>query len=247
MFEVSRPFFRASAPVLGTLSSFMGVPADQSRFITFRNSLISGALLLAPLAVTVIAFSWIIDKVGGTFRPIYQAYLPESLQSIPFFWDLLATLVVVLLVTAFGFFSNYVLGKFFFSMAERAILRIPGVGGLYSSVKQIVTTFGSQSRSMFNQVVLVEFPRKGIWSIGFLTNKAPSEPHARLGTELWTVFVPTTPNPTSGFMLMLAPADVIELDMSVGDAMKMIISGGAVVPPATAKAAVNADDALTAR
>ncbi len=206
-------------------------PLPKSRLVTFRNAFISGALLLAPLIVTVWAFSTIIDLVGGTFRPIYQDYLPDSLQRIPFFWDLLATVLVILLVTGLGYLSQYVFGKFFLSLGERAILRIPGVGGLYHSVKQVVSTFGSQKRNLFNKVVLVEFPREGLWSLGFLTNKQQGEPHQRSGAELWTIFIPTTPNPTSGFLIM-APADKVrELDMSVGDGMKMIISGGAVIPP----------------
>ena len=202
-----------------------------SRLVTFRNAFISGALLLAPLGVTLWAFSFIIAKVGGTVRPIYEDYLPQSLQRIPFFWDFVGTVVVVLLVTGLGYLSNYVFGKYFFSVGERAILRIPGVSVVYNSVKQIVATFGTQNRNLFNKVVLVEYPRKGIWTLGFLTNKAQGEAHALVGPETWTVFVPTTPNPTSGFLLLLPRHEVIELEMSVGDGMKMIISGGAVLPP----------------
>lgn len=202
-----------------------------SRLVTFRNAFLSGALMLAPLIVTVLAFSWIIDAVGGKFRPLYENYLPQSLQRIPFFWDLLATVMVVLFVTALGFLSNYVFGKYFLSIGERAIQRIPGIGAVYNSVKQIVATFGTQNRNLFNKVVLVEFPRKGVWTLGFLTNKQQGEPQTLTGAETWTVFVPTTPNPTSGFLLMLPRHEIVELDMSVGDGMKMIISGGAVVPP----------------
>lgn len=206
-------------------------PASQSRFVALRNAFLSGALLLAPLWVTIWIFLKFIDLVGGTFRPVYQDYLPLSLQRLPFFWDLLATVAVVLFVTAFGLLSNYVLGKYFFSIGERAIQRIPGVGAVYHSVKQIVATFGSQNRNVFSKVVLVEYPRKGMWTLGFLTNKSKGEPHAALAGEIWTVFVPTSPNPTSGFLLLLPSQDVIELEMSVGEGMKMIISGGAVMPP----------------
>lgn len=209
-----------------------------SRLVKFRNAFISGALLLAPLIVTLWAFSAIIDAVGGTFRPLYEDYLPKTLQRIPFFWDLVATCVVVLLVTALGYLSNYVFGKYFLHVGERAIQRIPGVGAVYNSVKQIVATFGTQNRNLFNKVVLVEFPRKGIWTLGFLTNKEQGEPQSLAGTATWTVFVPTTPNPTSGFLLMLPRHEVVELEMSVGDGMKMIISGGAVVPPWPAMAKV---------
>ena len=202
-----------------------------SRLISFRNAFLSGALVLAPLIVTIWAFRTIIDAVGGTFRPFYESVLPAQLQGIPFLWDLLGTLVVVLLVTGLGFLSNYVFGKYFLSVGERAIQRIPGIGAVYNSVKQIVSTFGTQNRNLFSKVVLVEFPRKGAWTFGFLTNKQQGEAQAVVGTEAWTVFVPTTPNPTSGFLLLLPRAEIIELEMSVGDGMKMIISGGAVVPP----------------
>ena len=205
--------------------------SSTSRLITFRNAFLSGALMVAPLVVTIWAFRTIIDLVGGTFRPLYEHTLPASLQRIPLLWDFLATLAVVLLVTALGYLSSYVFGKYFLSIGERAIQRIPGIGTVYNSVKQIVATFGTQNRNLFNKVVLVEFPRKGIWTLGFLTNKQQGEPQTAAGIETWTVFVPTTPNPTSGFLVMVPRSDIVELEMSVGDGMKMIISGGAVVPP----------------
>ena len=206
-----------------------------SRLITFRNAFLSGVLLLAPLWVTIWAITAIIGFVGGTFRPLYEDYLPEQLKRLPFFWDLVATGVVVLFVTALGFLSSYVFGKYFLSVGERAIQRIPGVGAVYNSVKQVVATFGTQNRNLFNKVVLVEFPRKGTWVIGFLTNKDQGEPQSLVGTEAWTIFIPTTPNPTSGFLILVPRADVVELEMSVGDGMKMIISGGAMLPPWPAK------------
>jgi len=203
----------------------------RSSLLKFRNAFVSGLLLLAPLVVTLWAFRTFIDLVGGSFRPLYEDFLPDSLQSIPFFWDLAATGVVILLVTGFGLLSNYFLGKFFLGVGERAIRRIPGIGAVYNSVKQVVATFGTQNRSMFTKVVLVQFPRQGVWSMGFLTNKVQGEPQTATGTEIWTVFVPTSPNPTSGFMVMFPRQDIRELTMSVGDGMKMIVSGGAVVPP----------------
>jgi uncharacterized membrane protein len=105
------------------------------------------------------------------------------------------------------------------------------VSGVYNTVKQIVATFGTQNRDLFNKVVLVEFPRKGVYTIGFLTSKTQSEAPARVGQELWTVFVPTTPNPTGGYLLFVPKDEIIELEMSVGDGMKLVISGGAVTPP----------------
>jgi uncharacterized membrane protein len=208
--------------------------AAVSRLTSVRNAFVTGLLLLAPLAVTWIVFSWLVGQVGGGFRPVFFFFVPERLLAQPgldVIWNLLATLVVILLVTLLGYISRYVFSHFFGLVAERIIQSVPGVSTVYNTVKQIVETFGSQSRNVFSKVVLVEFPRKGVWSIGFLTNKAQGEPQARTTAEVWSVFVPTTPNPTSGFLVLFPKGDIIELDMSVGDGMKMIISGGTVAPP----------------
>jgi uncharacterized membrane protein len=208
--------------------------ATQSRFITLRNAFISGALLLAPLIVTVWAFTNIINFVGGTFRPLFFFFVPETFRdrpSLTILWDILATLLVIILVTGLGYVSRYVFGKYFVSIGERFMLSIPGVSAVYNTVKQIVDTFGTQNRNLFNQVVLVQFPRPGVWAIGFLTSKTQGEAQAKTTEEVWTVFVPTSPNPTSGFLLLLPRHEVTELEMSVGEGMKMVISGGAVVPP----------------
>jgi len=209
-----------------------------SRYVSIRNAFFSGVILVAPICLTVWVFSKIIDFVGGTFKPLFLVFVPGGLRDRPGLeavWSILATLIVMALVALLGYVSRYVFGKFFFSMGDRFIQTIPGVNAVYNTVRQIVNTFSSQSRHMFNKVVLVEFPRKGCWTIGFLTNTVQGEAQGRAGSEVWTIFVPTTPNPTSGFLLMIPKADVIELDMAVGDGMKMIISGGAVTPawPAT--------------
>ena len=207
----------------------------RSRFSNLRNAFFSGALLLAPLVVTIWVFSKIIDLIGGTFRPVFFSYLPERLSSRPWvgvLLDIIATCIVIVLVTLLGYVSRDVFGKFFVTVAERVLLSIPGVGTVYISVKQVVDTFSTQKHQLFNKVVLVEFPRKGTWVVGFLTNRTQGEVQAKIDQGVvWSVFVPTTPNPTSGFLLMLPPAEIVQLDMSVGDGMKMIISGGAVVPP----------------
>jgi uncharacterized membrane protein len=205
-----------------------------TRYETLRNAFFSGVILVAPLALTIWVFAKIIEFVGGALRPVFFVFVPNSLRDRPSLetvWDILATLIAVILVTLLGYVSRYVFGKFFFSIGHRFMQSIPGVSPVYNTVRQIVNTFGSQSRHLFNQVVLVEFPRKGCWTIGFLTNTVQGEAQSKTQNEVLTVFVPTTPNPTSGFLLMLPRRDAIELDMTVGDGMKMIISGGAVVPP----------------
>jgi uncharacterized membrane protein len=205
--------------------------AKRSSLVSVRTAFFSGLLLLAPLVVTVWAFRKVIELVGGTISPLFLVHLPERLQQIPFIWDILATLVILLLVTLLGYLSRYVFGKYFLEVGERIIQGIPGVGPVYNTVKQIVDTFGTQNRNLFNKVVLVEFPRPGVWAVGFLTNKYQGEPQQIISPETWTVFIPTAPNPTSGFLLLLPKDKIVELEMSVGDGMKMIISGGAVMPP----------------
>jgi uncharacterized membrane protein len=124
-----------------------------------------------------------------------------------------------------------VFGRVLLRMGDRFIQRIPGINAVYNTVNQIIATFSPQGRSSFSQVVLVEFPRPGVWTIGFLTNKQPGEAQALVAGEVWAVFVPTTPNPTGGFMLLVPRTGIIELEMSVAEGMKMIISGGAIAPP----------------
>jgi uncharacterized membrane protein len=202
-----------------------------SRLANLRNAFLSGLLLLAPITVTWLVFSALFEKVGGGFRDTFFFFVPEALRQYQIVWNILATLVVVVLVTALGFVSRWVLGKYFGGLAERFILTIPGVSNVYNTVKQIVDTFGTQNRNLFEKVVLVQFPRAGIYSIGFLTNKARGEPQAKTTREVWTIFVPTTPNPTSGFLILVPREEITELEMTVGEGMKMIISGGTVVPP----------------
>jgi uncharacterized membrane protein len=204
---------------------------SQTRISSFRNAFFSGLLLLAPAVVTVWAFTYIIGLVGGSFRPLYNEYLPEGLRRIPFLWDVLATGIVFILITGLGFLSRYFLGKYLLGVAERFLETIPGVNSVYGSVKQIVQTFSSQNRNLFTKVVLIQFPRPGMYAIAFLTNKTQGEPQTKTTEEVWTLFVPTTPNPTSGFLIMVPKSEIVELDMSVGDGMKFVISGGAVVPP----------------
>ncbi len=205
----------------------------ETRIASLRNAFFTGLLLLAPLAVTIWAFRVIIEFVGGRFRPVYNYVLPESISGLTFLWDIVATLLVIILITLFGYVSRLFLGRYLLGVLDRFLQSIPGLNAVYNTVKQVIDTFGTQNRQMFSKVVLVQFPRAGCYAIGFLTNKARGEPQEKTQEEVWTVFVPTTPNPTSGFLVMLPKRDIIELEMSVGDGMKMVISGGAVTPPST--------------
>ena len=213
----------------------------ESRFTSLRNAFLTGLLLVAPLLVTIWGLRLVIGFVGGSITPLFVHYLPEALSQLPpIMWDVFTTIVAVVGVTVLGYISRLVLGQFVGAMAERFIQNIPGIGGFYNSVKQFIETFGAKDRNQFSKVVLVQFPRAGVHTIGFLTNKTQGEPQAQLPGEHWAVFVPTCPSPVNGFFMYLPRGEVIELDMSVGDGMKTVISCGAVLPTWTSTDAARA-------
>lgn len=222
----------------------------ETRFTSLRNAFLTGLLLVAPLVVTVWAFRVVISIVGGSITPLFAPYLPDALSQLPaIVWDVLTTAIVLVLVTLLGYISRLFLGQFVGAMAERFIQSIPGVGGFYNSVKQFIETFGAKDRTQFSKVVLVQFPRPGAYTIGFVTNMGKGEPHTHFTEERWAVFVPTCPSPVNGFFMYLPASEIIDLALSVGDGMKIVISCGAVLPhwsdAAIAKAALENPSAST--
>ncbi len=200
---------------------------------SIRRAFFAGIVLLAPLVATVYVFNLLVSAIGGRFRTSFFSFVPETLLSRPnlqILWNFLATLMVLAVITALGYLTRFVITKFLVHTTERIIHRLPFINTVYGSVKQIVQTFSAQQKAIFQQTVLIEYPRKGVYVLGFLTSTAKGEAQARTAAELLNIFVPTTPNPTSGFLLMVPKDEVIPLEMSVGDGMKVIISGGAVVP-----------------
>lgn len=219
-----------------------------SRITSLRNAFLTGLVLVAPLVVTVWALRLIIGFVGGSITPLFIPYLPDALSHLPgLVWDVLTTVIVLGLITLLGYLSRLLLGQFVGAVAERFIQNIPGIGGFYNSVKQFIETFGAKDRTQFSKVVLVQFPRAGVYTIGFVTNQGRGEPHSRLAADHWAVFVPTCPSPVNGFFMYVPVVELIELEMSVGDGMKTVISCGAVLPswsdPLSAKAALRNESA----
>ena len=202
----------------------------------FRNAFLTGLIIFLPLGTTIFVLNFLL----GMFQePATDLARELGLEAERFFFGeyLLAILglaIGVLALTALGFLSNYVLGKFFISTAEKFLGKVPFLNTVYRSAKQIVQTFGRENRAVFKEVVLIEYPRSGCYVLGFVTCEASSEIDQVMDRKLTNVFVPTTPNPTSGFLLLLPREEIISLDLSVGDGMKMLISGGAVSPSAKA-------------
>ncbi|MDR1498065.1 MAG: DUF502 domain-containing protein [Puniceicoccales bacterium] len=149
----------------------------------------------------------------------------------------ISAFVVVLAITAIGMFSRYFFGRLLITTLESVIERLPVIKSVYSSIKQIVATFGAQNKANFKQVVLVQFPHKDVWTVAFVTNRSASELSEKLGYPVVHVFVPTTPNPTGGYFLLFRETEIIPLKMAVGEGMKLIVSGGAVLPVAPAEVA----------
>ncbi|MDE0768571.1 MAG: DUF502 domain-containing protein [Opitutaceae bacterium] len=200
---------------------------------SIRRAFLSGVILLAPLGITFFVFNWLVLRIGGSFKAKVYFFIPHDVlfdPSLALFWDFTATIIVIFLVTVLGFLSRYFFAKYLWGLGERLLHNLPVINTVYTSVKQIVETFSSQNRAVFEKVVLIQFPRKGSYAIGFLTGNSKGEIRKRTNLPLRNIFVPTTPNPTSGFLIMLHEDDIEELDMTIGEGMKFIISGGAVVP-----------------
>jgi uncharacterized membrane protein len=202
-----------------------------------KKYLIAGLLVWLPLAVTIWVLQAVLGLLNGVFVWMLGAWgvvLPAGSQS---FIELLQKIpglgVIVMLIGLLltGVFATNVAGQWSLRQGHQLLNRIPIVKSIYSSVQQVSDTLFSSSGNAFREAVLVQYPRQGAWTIAFVTGKPGGEAAQRLSGDYVSVYVPTTPNPTSGFFLMLPRADVIRLDMSVDDALKYVISMGVVAPP----------------
>ena len=199
-----------------------------------RRWLLAGLLVLVPLAVTVWLLNWFIGTLDQTLQILPLNWQPDKLLGfhIPGFGVLL-TLLIVLVMGAVA--SNF-FGKKLVRWGNSFLSRIPIVRSIYSSVKQVSDTLFSENGNAFRTAVLVQWPREGVWTIAFVTGTPGADVVEHLGGgDFLGVYVPTTPNPTGGYFVMLRRSDCIELKMSVDDALKYIVSMGVVVPggPAT--------------
>ncbi len=196
--------------------------------VRLRRYLVAGLLVWVPVGATILIFSVLLDLMDRLLLLLPQAFRPEQILGfrIPGLGVILA--VGVLLVTGLlvaNFFGRRLMGSF-----ESLLDRIPLVRSVYSSVKHFAEVVFSDSNTSFKKVLLIEYPRAGLYSLAFQTSENPEEVQRRTGDEIVTVFLPTTPNPTSGFMLFVPRKDVTELDMTVEEALKMVISLGVVLP-----------------
>lgn len=196
-----------------------------------KRYFITGLLIWIPLSITLMVLAWIV----GTLDTIIE-WLPAALQPrnlLGFNIPGIGVVVTLLIVLSTGLVGANVLGQRLVRFWEAMLARIPVVKSIYYSVKQVSDTLFSSNGQAFRKALLVQYPREGVWTIAFLTGIPGGDAARHLGDDYLSVYVPTTPNPTSGFFLIMRKAEVVELDMSVDDALKYIISMGVVAPPAS--------------
>lgn len=193
-----------------------------------RKYLIAGLLVWMPLGITFLVVKAIVGFLDKTLLLLPVQYQPQAL--IGFDIPGLGVLLAVILVLTTGMIVANLLGRRMIAAWESLLARIPLVRNLYAGVKQIVEAVLATDGKSFSKVLLVEYPRKGVWSLAFLTSKSLGEVQEKTEKDVVSVFIPTTPNPTSGFVLMVPEHEVIELNMTVEEGLKMIISMGVVVP-----------------
>ena len=194
-----------------------------------RKWLIAGLLVIVPLVITLGVLNWIIGTLDQTLAILPEAWQPDKLlgMHIPGFGVIL-TLLILLIVG--GITSNFI-GRKLVGWGDALVRRIPVVRSIYSSVKQVSDTVFSDSGNAFRTAVLVQWPREGVWTVAFVTGQPSGEVAALLRDEYVSVFVPTTPNPTGGYFVLVRKSECIELEMSVDTALKYIVSMGVVAPP----------------
>jgi uncharacterized membrane protein len=214
-----------------------------------KKYLVAGLLVWLPLAITIWVLGWLLGVMDGVFAAMLsatQAVLPQDAHASIEQWRHVPGLGVVAMVVGLlltGVFAANIFGQWWLRQWDAIMGKIPIVRSIYNSVKQVSDTLFSTNGNAFREAVLVQYPRRGSWTIAFVTGKPGGEVAAHLPGEHVSVYVPTTPNPTSGFFLMMARADVLPLNMSVDEALKYVISMGVVAPgnePAGARGVVAA-------
>lgn len=199
-----------------------------------RRYLAAGLLVWVPLGITVLIVGFLVDLMDQSMLLLPEAYRPER-----FFGFRIPGLGVVLtlaVVLGTGMVVANFFGRKLVALWEGILARIPLVRSIYSSAKQVAETVFSDTTRSFREVVMLEYPRKGMWTLAFVTGEGIRQAREQTGEDMISVYVPTTPNPTSGFFLMVPQDDVVKLDVTVDDGLKLILSTGVLVPKSMAYA-----------
>ncbi|MFQ5834893.1 MAG: DUF502 domain-containing protein [bacterium] len=208
---------------------------------SLRNYFITGLITLLPLVVTIFILVWVFQRLDGLLTRLVPLFTPTLIPSalmakagglISIGVKILAFLIILGTITLFGFFTSRVVGRKILDFLEkRVFFKIPLVSIIYRTIKEINDVFFTGKKYIFKRVVMLEYPRRGVYSIGFVTAETPVEnPTNSESQTMLSIFIPTTPNPTSGFLVLIPEKDTIPVPMGVQKAFKLIISGGALVP-----------------
>ncbi len=200
---------------------------------SFRSYLFAGLIVWLPILVTFLILRFIVDLLDQTIALLPNAYQPEQLfgVSLPGFGVILS--LVLLLIT--GIVATNILGQRLVSFSESLLDKIPLVRSIYNATKQMMSAIFATNSQAFRKVIMLEYPRKGLWTIAFQTGAALPEMVDKTGVDMISVFIPTTPNPTAGFLIMVPRNEIIELSISTDEALKFIISLGVVQPQSLTK------------
>jgi len=194
-----------------------------------RNIFLAGLLVILPISITFFLLQFLFTSVDNIFAPLIFKLFKIRIPGL----GLTLTLLLIFLT---GLFTTNIIGKKLVAVGETLLGKIPLVRKIYIAAKQVIEAIALPEKKAFSQVVLIEFPRKGVYSLGFVTGSSAQEIQAVTEASLMNVFVPTTPNPTSGFLMMVPKEDLTPLSLSVEDGVKLIVSGGIISPPNLLKA-----------
>jgi len=208
----------------------------KSLFARWQANFWAGLAIVLPAVISIAVLRWLFGTIANITDTLL-IFLPTKLThhgggngAMYWYWSLVALALAIFLIGTVGLLARNYFGRKIIEWVDSALLRIPLLNKIYSATKQVNDAFSSTNKTAFRTVVLVEFPHAGVYSIGFITSDQQEEVEARTGQKVVCVFVPATPNPTSGFLLMVPETKAIKLDMSVPDAIKYVISLGAILP-----------------
>jgi uncharacterized membrane protein len=194
-----------------------------------RAYFLTGLVVTAPIAITIYLAWLFVDSIDRAITPLIPPrYSPETY--LPFGLPGFGLIVAVVFITLLGALTANFLGRYLLGLGERVVSRMPIIRTVYATLKQIFETVVSQSSASFKEVVLVEYPRPGLWAVAFVTADASGEIKRTFDADMVNVFLPTTPNPTSGFLLFVPRKDLVHVNMSVEDGIKLVVSAGIINP-----------------
>ncbi len=195
-----------------------------------RNYFLTGVVVILPLAITVAIIAFLVTKINSYILNPLVGYLTPYLApkySI-YIAKVLIFILVIFLISLIGWATNIIFLRRLFGFGEKIFVKVPMIGKIYSVTKEIGSAFLGQKKAFFKDVVLIEYPRRGLWSIAFLTGEGKNTIRSATGRELMSAFVATTPNPTSGYYLLVPKEDIKFLDMTVEEGLKLVVSSGAI-------------------